>query len=89
MFTVCVCAVGCLNGGGQLRPEGEESPRELLHRVETVYWSVPVRSPWNSELMSRLYIDWLGGVDSETVRQRLHTQYHAVPKMTSALSLKW
>lgn len=86
---VYVYVVGCLNGGGQLRPEGEESARELFSRVETVYQSVPVRSPWDSELVSHLYVDWLGGADSEAVRQRLHTQYHAVPKMTSALSLKW
>ena len=81
--------VGCLNGGGQLRPEGEESSRELLSRVVTVYQSVAVRSPWDSDLVSHLYVDWLGAVDSEAARRRLHTQYHAVPKMTSALSLKW
>lgn len=81
--------VGCLNGGGQLRPEGEESSRELLSRVETVYKSIPVRNPWNSDLLSNLYVDWLGGIDSEAAKERLHTHYRAVPKMTNALSLKW
>jgi len=81
--------VGCLNGGGQLRPDSEESSREMLSRVETVYQAIPVHDPWNSDRISDLYTDWLGGVDSEAVKERLHTQYRAVPKMTNALSLKW
>jgi len=72
-----------------LRPEGEVSSRELLGRVDAIYQSIPIRNPWNSDVVSHMYMDWLGGVDSETVKQRLHTQYRAVPKMTSALSLKW
>ena len=78
-----------MNGGGQLRPEGEESSRELLNRVESVYQSMSVRSPWDSDVVAHLYVDWLGGADSAVARQRLHTQYRAVTKMTSALSLKW
>lgn len=78
-----------MNGGGQLRPDGEELSRELLSRVETVYRSIPVRNPWNSAIVSHLYADWLGGSDSETAKEQLHTQYRAVPKMTNALSLKW
>jgi len=85
----CTDFLGCLNGGGQLRQEGEESSSELLSRVETVYQSIPVRDPWNSDLVSQLYVDWLGGVDSEAAKERLHTRYRAVPKMTHALSLKW
>jgi len=81
--------VGCLNGGGQLKPQLEESSRDLLSHVDSVYRSIPVRSPWNSDLMSHLYEDWLGGVDCEMARQRLHTQYRAVLKTTNALSLKW
>lgn len=78
-----------MNGGGQLRPEGEELSRELLSRVDAVYRSIPVRSPWNSAVVSHLYADWLGGSDSEKAKERLHTEYHAVLKMTNALSLKW
>ena len=33
--------------------------------------------------------EWLGGVDSETARQFLHTQYHSIEKMNSALNIKW
>jgi len=61
----------------------------MLSHVKTVYQAIPVRNPWNSDLISDLYVDWLGGVDSEAAKQRLHTQYRAVPKMTNALSLKW
>ena len=31
---------GCLNGGGQIRPEGDELPKELITRVEVIYNSV-------------------------------------------------
>ena len=81
--------VGCLNGGGQLKPDGEESSRELLGRVETVFQSISVRDPWHSDVLSCLYVDWLGGIDSVTAKERLHTRYRAVPKTTNVLSLKW
>lgn len=80
---------GCLNGGGQLRPESEESLHEHLDRVRTAYQSISVHSPWNSDLVSFLYTDWLGSVNSELANQRLHTRYRAVPKMANALSMKW
>jgi hypothetical protein len=28
---------GCLNGGGQIKPKPQQSPRELLQSLETIY----------------------------------------------------
>lgn len=28
---------GCLNGGGQIKPQKNENPKELLKRVEEIY----------------------------------------------------
>jgi iron only hydrogenase large subunit-like protein len=87
---IMACPSGCLNGGGQLRPDvGDESGRELLSRVELIYRSIPTQSPWNSDVVDQLYIDWLGGVGSSSSKLRLHTQYRAVPKMSNALNIKW
>jgi len=80
---------GCLNGGGQLRPEGEEAPKDLLEQVQNVYNSLTPRSPWSSMRVQRLYTDWLGGQDTETALKHLHTSYHAVEKMSGALNIKW
>jgi hypothetical protein len=38
----------------------------------------------------RIYEEWLGGeVGGEEAKRWLHTQYHAVPKMSNALAIKW
>ena len=39
MSSSCVF-VGCLNGGGQVRPSEPETPKELLDRVEAIYSAV-------------------------------------------------
>jgi len=87
---VMACPSGCLNGGGQLHaPDGEDS-KEWLATVENIYSSVPcteVKS--DSPALDRLYSDWLGGKDSEKAKQCLHTQYHEVEKMSTALNIKW
>lgn len=41
---LCYCCVniivGCLNGGGQVRPSESEASKELLDRVEAIYSAV-------------------------------------------------
>jgi len=86
---IMACPSGCLNGGGQLRPEGSQSAKELLSDVQAVYEAVKRRSPWDSAEVRQLYIDWLGGSDTDLARLHLHTRYHEVEKMNSALTIKW
>ena len=80
---------GCLNGGGQIRPSGEETPRELLQRVQEIYSCVQTREPRGNPAVEGLYSDWLGGHNTDKAQEMLHTKYHEVEKMNTALNIKW
>jgi len=83
------CPSGCTNGGGQIKAEGETTPKELLSQVTGLYNSVQTVEPWGEKEVTSLYENWLGGFDSEKCKSILHTQYHEVEKMTNALAIKW
>ncbi|KAL4221217.1 hypothetical protein ACF0H5_019481 [Mactra antiquata] len=86
---IMACPSGCLNGGGQIRPEGEVTPKDRLVRVTELYNSLNTISPWNDDTVKSLYEEWLSGTDSDKSKNMLHTQYHEVEKMTNALAIKW
>lgn len=86
---VMACPAGCLNGGAQVRPQGDKTVRELSADLETMYNSLTARLPEHNETVRELYDSWLGGVDSDKCVNILHTQYHAVEKMNTALNIKW
>ena len=83
------CPSGCLNGGGQLRPEDGQSAKDLLKTVTELYEEVPRVSVKSDSAVERLYQEWLGGPDSEKAKSMLHTQYHEVEKINTALNIKW
>ncbi|MEE6497901.1 hypothetical protein FKM82_002924 [Ascaphus truei] len=85
---VMACPSGCLNGGGQIRAEGEPS-KVLLQRVEQLYDTARTETPEGNAGVEQLYEHWLGGRDSAKAKQALHTQYLAVEKMNTALNIKW
>ncbi|KFV61373.1 Cytosolic Fe-S cluster assembly factor NARFL, partial [Dryobates pubescens] len=85
---VMACPAGCLNGGGQLKAAGGSS-KEQLQQVERLYESLQAAAPEENQAVSALYEQWLGGVDSEKALKALHTQYHAVERASSGLSIKW
>ncbi|XP_071300976.1 cytosolic iron-sulfur assembly component 3 isoform X3 [Agelaius tricolor] len=85
---VMACPSGCLNGGGQIKLEGESS-KEELQQVERLYESLRAEVPEENQAVRELYEHWLGGWGSERALQVLHTQYHAVERASSALSIKW
>ncbi|KAM4698482.1 cytosolic iron-sulfur assembly component 3 [Rhinophrynus dorsalis] len=85
---VMACPSGCLNGGGQIKAEGEAS-KDLLQRVEQLYGTVRTAPPEENDGVTQLYTQWLGGRDSQKVKESLHTQYHAVEKINSGLTIKW
>ncbi|XP_054851546.1 cytosolic iron-sulfur assembly component 3 [Eublepharis macularius] len=86
---VMACPSGCLNGGGQLRADGEAS-KDLLHQVERLYEAVQLEKPEMNKDVCRLYEQWLGGPESEQAWQALHTQYHPVEKTNTAVfNIKW
>ncbi|KAK7112231.1 cytosolic Fe-S cluster assembly factor narfl-like [Littorina saxatilis] len=86
---IMACPSGCNNGGAQMRPEGEETVKERLSKVEEVYSSQPTLSPVEIADVERLYAEWLGGVGTSKAQAMLHTSYHEVEKMTNALNIKW
>ncbi|XP_005054045.1 PREDICTED: cytosolic Fe-S cluster assembly factor NARFL isoform X2 [Ficedula albicollis] len=85
---VMACPSGCLNGGGQIKLEGESS-KEELQKVERLYESLRAEMPGENQAVRELYQHWLGGWGSERAQQVLHTQYHAVERANSALNIKW
>ena len=80
---------GCVNGGGQIRSETQDTAKDLLSAVEQLYLSVPCRTPNENQQIEQLYKEWLGGSETEKAKLMLHTQYHEVEKMTNALVMKW
>ncbi|KAK7507853.1 hypothetical protein BaRGS_00000818 [Batillaria attramentaria] len=86
---IMACPSGCNNGGAQVRPDGEETPKDRLRRVDDLYLSQPCMHPSEVADVHRLYNEWLGGIGSPKAEQMLHTGYHEVEKMTNALAIKW
>ncbi|XP_030646701.1 cytosolic Fe-S cluster assembly factor narfl isoform X2 [Chanos chanos] len=86
---VMACPSGCLNGGGQLKPLPDQSNKELLQQVEELYREERLSVPEDDTRVAELYHTWLESVGEERARELLHTQYHAVEKMTNGLTIKW
>ncbi|XP_068964352.1 cytosolic iron-sulfur assembly component 3 isoform X3 [Petaurus breviceps papuanus] len=85
---VMACPSGCLNGGGQIKAEAISS-KDLLQQVEKLYEMVRTVMPETSPEIKELYEQWLRGEDSKEAGKTLHTQYHAVEKMSSGFNIKW
>ncbi|XP_053411397.1 cytosolic iron-sulfur assembly component 3 isoform X1 [Nycticebus coucang] len=85
---IMACPAGCLNGGGQLKALDTPS-RELLQHVERLYSMVRTEVPEDVPGVWELYQQWLQGEASERAIRLLHTQYHAVEKASSGLSIRW
>ncbi|KAJ3048070.1 hypothetical protein HK097_010911 [Rhizophlyctis rosea] len=97
---VMACPSGCINGGGQLKPddvagqEGGPASRGFLAKAEEAYRSVAasggVQFPEANPAIRTLYEEWLGGEDTPKAKEMLHTKYHAVEKnLSSGLTVKW
>ncbi|XP_037544283.1 cytosolic Fe-S cluster assembly factor narfl [Nematolebias whitei] len=86
---VMACPSGCLNGGGQVKPPAAQNQKELLLKVEELYKAERPQLPENDPRVSELYQSWLDGLGQERAKELLHTQYHAVEKMTNGLTMKW
>ncbi|ESP01419.1 hypothetical protein LOTGIDRAFT_111940 [Lottia gigantea] len=86
---IMACPSGCNNGGGQLRPESDETVNERLIRVNELYQTEQTLDPFDNSNVKKLYEEWLNGQESEKANSLLHTQYHEVEKMTNALNIKW
>ncbi|PRP88265.1 hypothetical protein PROFUN_03374 [Planoprotostelium fungivorum] len=87
---IMACPSGCINGGGQIRPQEGEDPKKLLKRVELLYNETMKKDPEDNEASEKLQRLWFDGVFTLDAKTKLHTQYHAREKMqTNALNIKW
>ncbi|XP_005145092.2 cytosolic iron-sulfur assembly component 3 isoform X1 [Melopsittacus undulatus] len=85
---VMACPSGCLNGGGQIKLDGNSS-KDQLQQVERLYESVQTVVPEDNRTVRELYEQWLGGVESEKAVKALHTEYHTVEKASTGFNIKW
>ncbi|KNC85584.1 hypothetical protein SARC_02241 [Sphaeroforma arctica JP610] len=87
---VMACPSGCVNGGGQIKDANQSKQKDIVSKVGANYLALPTQS---SALVDPdvdlLYSDWLDGSGSVKAQAALHTEYHAVEKMTSGLTIKW
>ncbi|KND01864.1 iron-sulfur cluster assembly protein NAR1 [Spizellomyces punctatus DAOM BR117] len=93
---VMACPSGCINGGGQLKPDDDlaSASRDWVARTEEAYrWvanKAGVQFPEANSAIGVLYQEWLGGEETEKARVMLHTGYRAVEKTNvSGLAVKW
>eukprot|EP00092_Neocalanus_flemingeri_P012616 GFUD01013597.1.p1 GENE.GFUD01013597.1~~GFUD01013597.1.p1 ORF type:complete len:482 (+),score=176.67 GFUD01013597.1:38-1483(+) len=86
---ILACPSGCLNGGAQLRPEGEISAKDLINSIEEKHWKMEKSLPENNLQLQQLIREW--GLETDTERRKtvVMTQYHEVEKMTNGLMVKW
>ncbi|KAM4716088.1 LOW QUALITY PROTEIN: nuclear prelamin A recognition factor [Anableps anableps] len=76
LVEVLSCPGGCLSGRGQAESEaGGRVDKALVHQMEEVYSSLPVRLPELNPILNTLYQDWLQGQDSAQASKLLHAEF--------------
>uniref|UniRef100_A0A1A9WES9 Fe_hyd_SSU domain-containing protein n=1 Tax=Glossina brevipalpis TaxID=37001 RepID=A0A1A9WES9_9MUSC len=85
---VMACPSGCINGGAQIRPTSGQNVRELTSQLEQLYRQLPQSNPENLASTS-VYSNFFNGFHTEKAKMLLHTNYHAVEKLNTALNIKW
>ncbi|KAL9277934.1 hypothetical protein ACSQ67_024843 [Phaseolus vulgaris] len=87
---IMACPSGCLNGGGQIKPNSGQSPKELSQLLESVYMeTVLAASPFDNPIIKGLYDKWLEQPGSVKARRYMHTQYHPVEKSITSQLHNW
>ncbi|KAF9921116.1 hypothetical protein FBU30_008893 [Linnemannia zychae] len=92
---VMACPSGCINGGGQLKPPGDNFAtvplKDWIAQVDAQYRNgILARKPEENPFLEQLYQEWLGGIDTPKARQQLRTRYHAVEQnLVNPLAVKW
>lgn len=88
---VMACPSGCLNGGAQIRPDAGMTGRDLTSQLDVMYKNLPQSLLDNDGKRDAMYVyaNYLDGQYSDKAKSLLHTSYHAVEKMNTALNIKW
>ncbi|XP_075149393.1 putative cytosolic Fe-S cluster assembly factor GI11683 [Haematobia irritans] len=85
---VMACPSGCINGGAQIRPQTGQHVRDLTIQLEKLYRELPQSQPDNATT-KMIYNSFFDGAHTDKAKALLHTNYHAVEKMNTALNIKW
>ncbi|XP_053958434.1 probable cytosolic Fe-S cluster assembly factor GJ13047 [Anastrepha ludens] len=85
---VMACPSGCINGGAQVRPPTGVPIHELNQQLEELYKQLPKSIPENEDT-KQIYKKLFHGAHTDKAKSLLHTNYHAVEKMNTALNIKW
>lgn len=72
-----------------MKPVNGQNQKELLQKIEELYKSERPTSPEDDIHVAELYQSWFNSVGEDRAKVLLHTQYHAVEKMTNGLTMKW
>lgn len=87
---IMACPSGCLNGGGQIKPNPGQSGKELIQMLEKAHMeNVLVANPSENPIIKRLYEEWLGYPGSEKAKRYLHTEYHPIVKSITSQLQNW
>lgn len=54
-----------------------------------MYHDLSISIPEENLAVHKLYKTWLGGENTDKATAYLHTQYHEIEKMNTALAIKW
>ncbi|KAK4340764.1 hypothetical protein RND71_039265 [Anisodus tanguticus] len=74
---IMACPSGCLNGGGQIKPQPGQSGKESIQLLETAYVeNVVVDDPFNNPIIKGLYSEWLEQPGSEKAKSRANKYIH-------------
>jgi len=86
---IMACPSGCLNGGGQIKPEKGQNAKDLLKRVEDAYNEQIPSTPLDNSKAMEVFKTWFNGPFSANSLTSLHTQYHMREKIVNPLNIKW
>lgn len=87
---VMACPSGCLNGGGQLKPQAGQTPQQLIEQLELTYHhsDIQPRHPTQNPAVQLLYKEWVGGPPgSDQARTLLHTTYRKRENKAAAVMM--
>jgi iron only hydrogenase large subunit-like protein len=82
---IMACPSGCLNGGGQIRDEKSILSKQLFSKVNDMYNSVPIKLPDDNTFLKKVYEN----ENEEILKEKFHTTYHEIEKITTSMIIKW
>lgn len=87
---IMACPGGCNNGGGQIKPDENQTVMELLSKVEESYHSELIKEePIENKTIQNLYNEWCN--TPKRKEKLLYTNYHEISNLDQeiAAAIQW